>query len=492
MAAKIAAAAGQNRAFLNTGYYSFMKTVLMAMALAACCGAAERPRVLILSGESDYPFHDWRSTTPFLRGLLGRCEVKVAEEPRGLTAATLAGYDVLVLNYNGPRWGADTERAIEDFVRAGKGLVGVHGISYGTFFGMERRDGKWRAGAGAGWVAYPDLIGSSWKPENIGHAPRQAFDVKWVDREHPVAQGMGEHFLANDELYHRMDLRPNARVIASAYDDPATGGTGKPEPMIWATAFGKGRTVHITLGHDTAAMYQPGFGKAFARSVEWAATGAVTPAPPMKTDAVRVLVATGGHAYPPAFYTLFEGYDDIRWSHATTQPQAFNAKMNERYDVLVLHDMYNEIGEPQRAALKAFVDAGKGVVSIHHSIVDYTAWPWWHEEVIGGKYDQKKSTFKEDVEVIARPVKGQTAHPVIAKIGPLTVEDEVYKGMWHSPNIKVLMETDHPLNDRPVVYIGPNPKARAVYIQLGHSESTMRNPGYRRLVRQAILWAAGK
>jgi type 1 glutamine amidotransferase len=52
------------------------------------------------------------------------------------------------------------------------------------------------------------------------------------------------------------------------------------------------------------------------------------------------------------------------------------------------------------------------------------------------------------------------------------------------------METDHPLNDKPVVYIGPHPKARSVYIQLGHSASTMLYPGYRLLVMNAILWTA--
>jgi type 1 glutamine amidotransferase len=33
---------------------------------------------------------------------------------------------------------------------------------------------------------------------------------------------------------------------------------------------------------------------------------------------------------------------------------------------------------------------------------------------------------------------------------------------------------------------------RVVYIQLGHSASTMRNPGYRKLVQNAILWTARK
>src|SRR5208282_6851971 len=53
-------------------------------------------RVLIFSGRNN---HDWRSTTPFLRKVLvdsGRFDVRVEEEPAGVTASTLAAYDVLV------------------------------------------------------------------------------------------------------------------------------------------------------------------------------------------------------------------------------------------------------------------------------------------------------------------------------------------------------------------------------------------------------------
>jgi len=80
-------------------------------------------RVLLLSGRNN---HDWRTTTPFLRQLLvdtGRFDVRVVEEPAGLTAQTLAVYDLVVSDYCGPRWGAATEQALVDFVRAGKGLV---------------------------------------------------------------------------------------------------------------------------------------------------------------------------------------------------------------------------------------------------------------------------------------------------------------------------------------------------------------------------------
>ncbi len=484
---------------------TLIRVLLLLLAFAGTSAASEpaRLRVLILTGESDYPSHDWRSTTPFLRELLqntGRFDVKVAEEVRGLDARALAPYDVLVLNYNGPRWGETTERAVEEFVRNGKGMVAVHGVSYGSFFGMEERKGRWVYPEGniGGWVAYPDLLGATWKPDNIGHAARHAFTVKWTDRSHPISKDLPESFTISDELYHRLDLRPGVRVLATAYDDPKAGGTGSDEPMVWTVDFGKGRVVHTTLGHDTSAMYASGFQAVFTRSCEWAATGTVT-MPPMPGDGtaqkpVRVLVVTGGHTYPVSFYTLFENQEDIAWSHATSAAEAFTPKMKDLYDVVVLHDMYEQIGAREQASLQDFVESGKGVVSIHHSIVDYTSWPWWYEEVIGGKFftqasgSHAKSEYKEGVDFVVKPAKGLGGHTVTRGVGPMVVHDETYRGMWHSDRITVLMETDEPLNDKPVVYVGPHPKSRSIYIQLGHGDATMHHPAFRKLVHNAILW----
>ena len=491
---------------------ALLTTVLLCVSAAAQgaeSSASARLRILILTGQSDTQYHDWRLSTPFLRGVLdrtGHFDVRVLEEPRGMTAATLAGYDALVLNYLGPRWGAESERAVEEFLRTGKGLVAVHGVSYGVFLGMEWKGDRWgRSSTGdRGWKAYPDILGASWTPGDLGHAVRHVFPVKWVDKEHPISKGLEETFLANDELYHKLALRPNAHVLATAFSDAKLGGTGREEPIVWTASFGAGRTVYIPLGHDLEAVSQPGFVTTFARSVEWAASGKVTlparisAASEARHDAVRVLVVTGGHSYPVDFYTLFEGRDDLRWQHATTSAEAFGPDVKDRFDVIVFHDMREDLPEAERASLREFVESGKGVVAIHHAIVNYSAWPWWHEEIIGGKYwvqpsgSHGKSEFKEDVQVIARPAKGAGDHPVMRGVPPLVVEDEVYRSMWHSPKIKVLMETDHPLNDRPVVYVGPHPKARSVYIQLGHSAETYHHPGYRRLVHNAIFWAAGR
>ena len=88
------------------------------MLLAAVPFATAAPvRVVILTGQSDVQYHNWRATTPFVEQVLeaaGRFEVRVVEEPRGITRETLADYDVALVNYNGPRWGASAEGARPD------------------------------------------------------------------------------------------------------------------------------------------------------------------------------------------------------------------------------------------------------------------------------------------------------------------------------------------------------------------------------------------
>jgi hypothetical protein len=482
-----------------------MKPSLLLLAAALCLQAAAPVRVLILTGQSDYPYHDWRTTTPFLREMLertGRFDVRVLEEPRGLTAATLSDQDVLLLNYNGPRWGADSESAVEQFVRGGKGFVSLHGVSYGPLMGtILKPGGGWSTQKA--WIEYPDLLGTSWAAENIGHAIRGAFTIKLKAEDHPITRGLAPEFTVNDELYHRMDLRPESQVLLTGYSETARKGTGKDEPLAWALTYGKGRAFHTPLGHDINALYNPAVMAMLARAVEWAATGAVTlPATidleHQRDELLRVLVVTGGHSYNPSFYEVFRNGSGFRWSHAASQKEAFRPDMKDRYDVVVLYDMHNTIGEAEQKHLREYVEAGKGVVALHHAIVDYTSWPWWYQEVIGGKYFEKAegphaaSKYKDDVPMTVRAAAGKQGHAIVRGLGDIVTIDECYKGMWHSPKIDVLMETDAACNDKPVVYLGPRPGSRVVYIQLGHGTYTHNHPGYRKLVHNAIQWAGGK
>src|SRR5512140_2519979 len=106
---------------------SFLLLALLTLATNCALAAGPKIQALILSGRSN---HDWRTTTPQLKKLLehtGRFDVRVNEEAASCSAESLAAYAVLVIDYHGPRWTPACEKAIEDFVRGGKGLVSVHG-----------------------------------------------------------------------------------------------------------------------------------------------------------------------------------------------------------------------------------------------------------------------------------------------------------------------------------------------------------------------------
>lgn len=219
---------------------------------------------------------------------------------------------------------------------------------------------------------------------------------------------------------------------------------------------------------------------------------------------LRVLVVTGGHGYQTSFYSVFEGYDDWVWTHQIAPVKdvsvrglgAYRSDMRKQHDVLVLYDMAREdIGEKARQHLRDFVESGKGVVVLHHAIANQGYGDWWYKEVVGGLYlvqemmGRPKSTFKHDIEMVVRPTK---SHPVTRGLGTLHITDEGYKGMWVSPQVEVLMETENPHSDRQVVWVSPYEKSRVVVVELGHDEKAHRHVGYRRLVRQAILWSAGR
>lgn len=474
------------------------RAAVLLLGLACAAGAQQKPiKTLIFSGHNN---HEWRLTTPFLKETLansGRFDVRVIEEPAGITERTLAGYELIVLDFNGPRWGAATEAAVDSFVRSGGGIVGIHGAGY-AFAGLQVL-GDRHVGTGLFEPAWPEffaMLGGRWAdvPPKTGHGQRHSFKVRFTDRSHPISVGIEESFIATDELYHSMQMHPGAKILAVAFDDPKRGGTGKEEPILWTVDYGKGRVFMDQLGHDLTAMAEPGFIRTFLRGAEWAARGSIAPETPREKP-VRLLVVTGGHSFDSSFYSLFEGYQDVRWVHASSDVEAYKEDIRPAYDVLVLYDLHTELPEAQRKNLSDFVESGKGLVVLHHAIADYNGWNWWWEEVVGGRYLLKSeggrpaSTYKHDVEVAAEPV---GSNPITSSVGPVHFVDEAYRQMWISPRSNVILKTTNPEWDGPLGWISGYQGSRVIYIQLGHDEASHRNPGYRKIVRNSILWAAGR
>jgi type 1 glutamine amidotransferase len=218
---------------------------------------------LLLTGANN---HDWTASAPCCAELLeksGKFAVTVTENPSEVVefADSLAKYDLLFSDYNGPNWSEAAKGNFERMVRGGTGLVILHAAD----------------NAFPGWVEYEKMVGLLWR-QGTGHGSFHEFRVTIVDRDHPVTRGLSD-FSQWDELYHRLVHMHDVpyHVLATAYSDPATGGTGNDEPVMVATQYGEGRIFHMVLGHvwagnpDMRAFESEGFQRGLLQGCEWAA-----------------------------------------------------------------------------------------------------------------------------------------------------------------------------------------------------------------------------
>ena len=277
-----------------------MKQLLAALILGALlCSAAvparaARIRVMILTGESAGPYHNWRLTTPVLKEELdetGLFDVTVVTAPPssedlGNFNPDFGKYQVIVMNYDAPDWPANLRVEFEKYVRDGGGLVIVHAAdnafpnwpAYNQMIGI----GGWRnrtEAAGPYWYYKNGKLVSEHSPGPTGsHGARLPFQVVTRDPDNPIMKGLPRVWMhANDELYAQLrGPGKNMTVLATAYSDPRNKGTGLDEPMIMILHYGKGRIFHTTMGHDVFALSCVGFMTIFQRGTQWAATGQVT------------------------------------------------------------------------------------------------------------------------------------------------------------------------------------------------------------------------
>lgn len=272
-----------------------MRLLLVAAALAMMVGAAQaRIKVMLLDGASVEAYHNWRLGTQVMKRELdeaGLFDVTVVTVPPADGDFSdihpdFTQYQVVVSNYDSQDWPAPLKAEFEAYMKAGGGLVVVHGADNAfpgwAAFNEMTGLGGWRgrdAPAGPRWFYDNGKLTSDDTPGPAGvHGKRRPFRITTRAPQHPIMRGLPPEWMhATDELYTRLrGPGRNMTVLATAWADPANKGTGHDEPMLMALRWGKGRIFHTTLGHDATALSCVGFITTFLRGTEWAATGKVT------------------------------------------------------------------------------------------------------------------------------------------------------------------------------------------------------------------------
>jgi type 1 glutamine amidotransferase len=191
--------------------------------------------------------------------------VESGDDPTAFTPANLARFDALVFaNTNNEAFDSDDQReALQAYVRAGGGFVGIHSAS-----GSERD-----------WPWYSALVGGNFER----HAPQQDFTVEVVDASHPSTAFLPRRWeIASDECYYHDELNPGIRVLLAAdlstVDDPdgdSFPGTlfADRYPVAWYQAFDGGRQFFTALGHRPDQYGDPAFLRHILGGIQWVVNG---------------------------------------------------------------------------------------------------------------------------------------------------------------------------------------------------------------------------
>lgn len=235
--------------------------VLLALFACARVHAEPLPRVLVLTGSG--PTRDHGQQYPpwvpeFQNGIVARVlsgsvEVEVSEDLSMIDAQRLAAYDLVVSNSLFLTPDAAQLEALRGFVTGGGALMTLHCglLSFLNAPFYEDMMGGLFIGGPATVPETFEVVPGNREFWYYGYAFRP-------DVPHPVARVV-EPFTTTDELYH---FQPNDRtieVIARAEN----------HPVMWERAWGEGRVMSLTLGHDRRAKDNPGYRALLRAGVRW-------------------------------------------------------------------------------------------------------------------------------------------------------------------------------------------------------------------------------
>jgi hypothetical protein len=255
--------------------------------------------------------------------------------------------------------------------------------------------------------------------------------------------------------------------------------------------------------------------------------------------AVRATVVVGGHPFnAESFSAMFEALDGVdaaivAWPEAE---RLFTPGGLADTDVVVLYDMPGvglRSGEPPvpppppTAVVDGWhrlLDEGVPVVAMHHSIASWPAWPEF-ADILGGRFhyapaslrgvDYPDSGYALDVHqrltVLAK------LHPVTAGLpASFSLTDETYLCPMFGDEVTPLIGTDAPLDDQHhwsavaavcgrmfdrdgwshpagtqlAAWTHRVRASTVIYVQPGDGPAAFTNTNYRRLLGNAITWAA--
>jgi len=225
---------------------------------------AARPKVLYLIRSAGFK----HSVLPVSGQILkevgeksGAFEVTVSEDCALISREGLAQFAAVAFYTTGELPISDDQKsALLDFVKSGKGFVGIHSAT-DTFYK---------------WPEYGEMIGGYFD----GHPWHQEVTIKVEDQTDPATRHLGASFKLNDEIYQfRNFSRDRVKVLLSLdpgsvdLTKPGVHRTDKDFALAWRREYGRGRVFYTALGHEEAVWRDERFQRLLVGALRWAMNG---------------------------------------------------------------------------------------------------------------------------------------------------------------------------------------------------------------------------
>ena len=243
---------------------TLLRAVVLPLALLVTAGVAfarpaqqQKPRVLVFSKTAGFRHSSIETGIAAVKklGAENGFDVDATEDATVFNDTTLKRYRAVVfMSTTGDILDAVQQDALERYIQAGGGWVGVHSATDTEY----------------DWPWYGKLAGAWFQshPQNP-NVRKGTFRV--LDKTHVSTKGFPDTWEREDEFYNYKYINPDIHVLVDIDEKSYQGGTnGDHHPMSWYHEYDGGRAWYTNMGHTEATYAEPLFLKHLLGGIQYA------------------------------------------------------------------------------------------------------------------------------------------------------------------------------------------------------------------------------
>ena len=224
--------------------------IMVSLFMVVSCQQinSEKQSILVFSKTSGFRHDSIAAGIEAINALAAKDGISVtsSEQASLFTLNYLLQFDAIIfLNTTGDVLNDEQQLAMENYIQAGGGFVGIHAAA----------DTEWQD---SNWHWYWRLVGGIFNghpstPSNVQNAK-----LNVVDSTHASTQTLPTSFELADEWYDYKSLNPARTDVLTVDESTYQGGKqGQYHPVAWFHDYDGGRAFYTNLGHSIETFSNP-------------------------------------------------------------------------------------------------------------------------------------------------------------------------------------------------------------------------------------------